>query len=873
MYAHSSYDSTANQETPQTTASSIADSTPLADPTSLTEINATQVLTIQDVNAPDVIDIPAFTSLSSQVTNVAVENRDHSIKDFLSRNRVVASGTWSAGGTAGVKLLQLSFPNDLLTLPSIRNKAKGFLFLRSDVEITIIFTAAPTTSGGIRVITIPDLDPQDISDLTATPLQQSQFPNQVFSLASLPQMITTLPWISPLTHRNLALNYPNPQNLLMSLVAPLSGVVSYIVYARFVDNENFSLTQATPMNPHFNTFSLTHEEEALIQKVRQTKLSAQTKTEAAATKTSLSNVSATVGSVASMLSGVPLIGSVASVISPIANLASGIFSAFGWSRPNNETPTITVKQNPISSNVNCDNTHTNHTFGMQMLNKVSVDPGTFGSSTDDMHLEKFLRHPNLVGRFSLSTADKRGKIIYFTQIGPFMGCDLPPPSQPIQTGSEMTWRLSHQGFVAALFDQWHADIILNFHIFTTQYHSVKIRFASIPGHYKDDVIDLQLDDSNSTVVNFGQNTTHQVRFPNVTNRQFYDSALKYLRDPSLPNIDKFNYRSPLTSPGSLYMIIEVPLQATSTVVAPTIDGIVEMYMVNPRFAVSADLPLEPKRNITSRKTIEPIAQMGPDTNAYGDNALPSSSTIVDSGVVYAQNADASHSALKAYSTTVGEAIVSLKQMITQFTQPFVPLVPELHGNDKDKVFVQEYDPFSFMTQDTSAAALGAVNSGKDKIDYISSAFAFRKGSMNVRIYTVGERPKYTVHSYVPRKSTQVRLAHRVTDLSKKSYQNQPQRNINIFESEGISDIHCPYYQPTHMVNNVPSWSNWHNKPDTRVILTTLDDPDKTAYAYSRACGDDFAYGYQIALPEFTYSDRERAYYPHNLKTPPIESNL
>lgn len=66
-------------------------------------------------------------------------------------------------------------------------------------------------------------------------------------------------------------SYPNPQNLIIARTSPSSAPVSVSVYARFrTEDPDFSLTQPTAALPFFNTFSLTEEEEEVIQKMRET---------------------------------------------------------------------------------------------------------------------------------------------------------------------------------------------------------------------------------------------------------------------------------------------------------------------------------------------------------------------------------------------------------------------------------------------------------------------------------------------------------------------------------------------------------------------------------------------------------------------------
>lgn len=825
----------------------------LADTSSENVTISEQVLTIQDIHTPQPVEIPNATSLTNRITNVGVESRDHTIKDFLARPRVIADGTITAGGSGGELLQSFSFPNDLLTLSTIRDKTKGFLMLRSNIRIRIIFTAPPTAAGGIRIVIAPDLDASLLIFRTTTQLQQSQFPNNIYSLSNLPDIEMRLPWISQYTHRNLTQNSPNPQKLLMFRTTPSSVVVSYKIYANFItDDEDFSLTQATPAVPYFDTFSLTKDEEKEILKYRSVKLKSQVMTEAKATQGGLSGIANTVGAVASTLSGLPVIGSIASTIAPIANLAGSIFSAFGWSKPNNEKPTEPIKNQPTTSQVNCDNTHNSHTFGVQMLNRVETTPGSYGTTTDDMHFDKMLRHPNYVSSFQVSTSDVARKVLLALPITPYLGSVIPQ----FTTNSNQQVSFTHQAFVTSLFQNWYSSIVLNFYLFTTQFHSAKLRFIVAPGHYSAN-LPANIDDSNSIVVNFGTNTTHQVKFPAITNRQFLTNPLTAFKN----NNGGVGLFDESTSFGYLFVVVEIPMQVTSTIVAPTVDGIVEMHMHDSRFFQMLDLPLIPVDptftsdltpdfwSLPSEEQDKIVAKAAAKDKAktktatleshsattYATENMPSSSDTIEYDLLSANNMDATKHPLKAYAICSGEAIVSFKQIISQFTTPTKPST----GATATRL---SYNPFAISQYPSNVL-------DADKIDYVLSAFGFRKGSAHVRMFVNTDRPKplnLTLNSTTGDTS---KITNHTTNGP--HLINSMLRTIPIVTNlEGIVDVHVPYYQQYHIVRNQSVVSTTDTRNVARPITVDIINDSTNNLWISRAMGDDFSAGFILGLPNF-----------------------
>lgn len=814
--------------------------TPLSDESTANETTETQILTIHDVNEPKIVDIPNQEVLTQQITSVGMEAREHDIRDFIARHRIVAQGNIGAGGAPGDLIQSLAFPDALLADTTIREKVKGFLHLRSNIEILIIFTAPPTAAGGLRICTAPDMDPDFLKVRTRTPLQQSQFPNKIYSVSELPAIRMRIPWISQYTHRDLLRDYPNPQRLLAFLATPISLPISYLIYAAFSTNDDdFSLTQPTPAKPFFDTFTLTNDELQFLTQYRQgltdiPKLTNQSLTEAKATQNGLSGIAGTISSAAQTLSKLPLIGSVASTIVPVANFAKGLFSAFGWSKPNNEKPTEPMKIVPATSQVNCDNTHTSHTFGVQTLNRVETTQGTYGASTDDMAFEKFLRHPNLIREFSVSTSDLPKKIITAINVRSISGCDYEGSTQPNNT---VTARLTHQQFITNLFQYYYASFVYNFYFFTTQFHSLKVRFVIAPGWFNVNVLPPHIDDSNSIVVNFGANTTHQVKFPAVLNKQFLINAQWYAKE----NLSAFAPAGEDNSFGTLFAIVEVPMQVTSTIVSPTVYGICEHFMLDSRFMQMLDLaftPIEPGESAPN-DVLTDIKLENQSNTTYAEETLPSSSATVETNVIPSHNLDAKHSPNKAYAICAGEVIVSVKQIISQFTTP-----RQLPTGSHQKI---SYYPFY-----TAYSPLNAVQS--DKIDYISSAFAFRKGSANVRYFFVKPRDapiNFVINSTRENQLTNSRIV--ATPLpTVVSLERAPLRTIPIITKlEGIADLHVPYYQPFHMVRNNPQIfgeTTTKNQPQ-KISIDFTSDPEDNIWV-SRAMGDDFSFGYIIGLPEF-----------------------
>lgn len=900
LHAHAIYHSVQDSNNNNFTLVNDVHSTKLLDESLETQNTAQQVLTVQDVSPVETITIASTSELDQNIIDVARENRDHTIHDFLNRYRVVARVTESAGGVNGDMILALNFPDALLQLEPIRQKVKGFLYLRSNIMIKIVITAPPTCAGGLRIVQAPDIAPTVLADRLSTPLGQSQFPNRIASIASMPSVELNIPWVSQYTHRNLTENFPTPQHLYIFKASPISHTFSVVVYAAFDIDKEFSLTQATAAQPYYDTFAMTRaeyddyvrcvkkekeeaarkerwrvenerrqeerkkkEEEERIRKEKEeeekklreeeekmrkeeedrkrqnlpgrkpylqsqskhhkSKVIAKPQSEAQQASGGLSMISDTVGNVAHVLKGVPIVGGIASAVEPIAHLASHIFSAFGWSKPQADEPVKAIKQQAVPSHVTCDGVSVSQTVGVSTLNKISEVPGIYGSETDDMSFEKICRHPNFVQNFEVSTSSTTGQVILALPINTNLGCTTPHPQ-------ETTFgiaRFTHQAFVANMFRYWLASVVLDFHLFTTSMHSVKLRFAAVPGHYTSSAAGLSFDDTNSVVVNFGANTNHQIVFPEVTNRQMLRVRYPHsLLNPSLnPNSND--------TIGYLFVVVEIPLHVTSTIVSPVVNGLVQVSYRNPRFAVMSNSSFEP---VYDPVTLE--SQAGDEV--YGSDTSRSTASIVEDGEVTANNVDAPKDNLMALALTAGEAIVNMRQIVKQATgmRRFATVANQAYV----------YRPFHFSTSLSDGTSTEA-----DIIDYVKSAFGFSRGSMIVRVFvkTGGDDFLIGAHMMVINNAIS-KLSNFATSVGST---NDAQRArfrgvVSRVGNDGILDVHVPYYQPYHMVRNVPSSlvsTISENIAETSGLIFRAHT-DNTYI--SRAAGDDFSCGYLIGLPAF-----------------------
>lgn len=734
-------------------------------------------------------------------------------------------------------------------------------------------------------------------DLTSS----SQFPNKIINIAKMPSLEFTLPWVSPYTHRNLMTTEGSNGSLQLRRLFPSSGIIRYIVFASFdTNNVNFDLSQPTPAIPIFSPTTVSSDQRKVLDSIssftpaqidkfqklcrnsgREPKNSTTPKPpkdtpliaplhqpplppnnstrynvekeedQKTAHQHVVLNKLAPFGGPLAVIEDIVYdkiythsldstqLPSLKNNCKHIYNSFADFFSMVGRPRLTNTTATEKRKLVPMEANINYNEPNTSHSFGMNSNNFVNTDLGTYGSSEEELNFSHIISRPNYLSNFQITNADTYRSVLAAIPMDGFAGI---VPTDALSTSNIS---LTHQGFIMNLFDSWLASINLDIHVFATQFHSVKLRFVVAPGHYNSTITGLEIDDSNSTVVNFGENSFHQVKFPEITNRLF----LKNRFISSVQGSLNFSSLSSNNSLGTFFILTEIPLVLTNDVVSPTIYGMVEHYFERARFAKPSTLAILPQSQIIPSDDSNRL-QAHSKSTVYSASPVRNT-TSVQTGGVSASNEDPPKDDHCAYSAGIGESITSLRQFITQFTSPlyFAP--------DDTNRRVVTYNPFT-------PTALNSVSSSSsaDKLDYLLSPFAYSKGGRHVRVYFPdGYNSSVTYFNSItqdtggaPRITSEIYSTPSGVDF-------RSQRLIPVYKIlEGLADLHAPFYSNFNMVPNLEG-SGFIPFESTSIRVIT---PVGNSFAWSRACAEDFSAGWLVGLPPFIVNTGNINYNPFSL---------
>lgn len=792
-------------------------------------INDTQqILTIEDANMAPTFKIPYDSSNSDFLINSCIEKRDHTIKDILCRRRLIKQTQIEAGGTINDLVVSLDVLNDWLAIPIVKSLTSRFAFVRTDFEITMLFTAAPTTSGGLYAFVTNDVTKEFLDSRNRIIEQTMQWPGEQININLVKETKMTIKWISPYIARMTSDTLKRGNNGWFQLrqLVPVSDSVEVVVYINPI-KDTLQISYPT------NAGDITYESENTV--------TAEEGTLASSFKSGA----------ARLIDGMAAIGNNLG-ITPAVNATLKTIAAFGFSKPISDTPVQSVRLMPANQLITNDGVYESHEMGMSNGIAIMREDGIFGSDVDECSFEYITGRPNFRMNFEVKDTDPAGKVLVSTQVSPFYF--VPQPS------SDNNW-MSHQCLIAMQFRHWLASVVFNFTAYATQFHSLKLRFTFIPG-YKTDGED-NLSECISTVVHFGNNTTHELIIEPVTNTPFRNSPFN---SETYTTEDKIWSTCSL---GRLIISIESPLKVTNTVASSSIRVIGTFHLKNPIFHVPADLNIKLINPTASFKTQEKFKE---DKINFTDNPIYiSKEDLVENGLTFendiypnsstptqtqssqmtliSENNHVGVNVDKLVKMVAGERLLNIKQLLKQFVSPKIIAVDEPPAGTKP---VFNFNPYQ------DPRGLSETSDGQDeqdKHDILLSMFTSMRGSWMVMVSHLRDNdphPTYLANITNNEHFTKQRMwvDYYNTDQSSNS------RRTNYFypQWERNMTFHVPYYCPFNFItdNLFPGVSGTERTKDyqrnfshTLAIQTPFihEDDNKMNFAVSRAVADDFQVGY------------------------------
>lgn len=769
-----------------------------------------QILTIQDADIAPTFRIPYVSQLYDKLTNSMVEKRDHTIKDILCRRRKMGEFTVSTGGTTNDLVKRLDVLNDWLYLDSVFPLVSKYAFFKADFEVTMVFTAAPTTSGGFYALITNDVPLHYLESRTKIRESSMQWPGQQINISQVKETKMTVKWNSPYLGRMPAddTKRGSPGYFELRQLVPVSETVSVVIYLNPIKDTlvaSYPSNSWTKPTADLRSLDISYESENVVTASEGT-LQSSLQSGKAALLDGIAKISNNLGVTPAIMAGMKTL------------------AALGFSKPISDKPVKNIRLMPSNQLITNDGVYDSHEMGMSNGISIVREEGIFGSKVDECSFEYITGRPNFHSEFKVSTSDSPGKIYINKWVNPFV-----TTQQPSSTNN---W-FSHQCLVASQFRHWIGSVIYDIQAYCTQFHSVKLRFTYIPGYMNSY---NNLDDCISTVVHFGNNTTHEIICEPTTNVPFRNSYWNTMPSSNVA-IDVAN-----CSIGGLVISLESPLQVSNSVAASEISFIMTFHLKDPVFHVPADLNL---------KLVDPNATVKKRDITYENDIYPTGNIPTQSQssqmTLISQNLHSGVDHDHLTKIVAGERLLNVKQLMKQFVSPKVIAVDEPASGQKP-VFC--YNPYR------NPLGLSHTADGQneqDKHDILMSMFTSKRGSWIVMLSQVRNNDPHPVYLLNISNNARFTEQRMYVDYYAVTSSNNSRRTNYIYpDFERNMTIHIPWYCPFSFITENLFPTDLHSKTQNEMYFNhtlmvqtpyRVEEDHKMNFAVSRAIADDFQMGY------------------------------
>lgn len=731
------------------------------------------------------------------------EIRDHTIKDILCRVYDIADITIPTGGLPGDTVYTLSPLTTYLNQTNVRAKLAAFAALRANLVVRANVMTARTGSGALLFSYIPPLGTQRSTTL----LQQSQSLRHDSPVSAGEEVDLLIPWVDAFLARSLSNTTGDLGTYRISRITPTSTDPVRIRIQIFCPESTLRIEYPTFMAQFTTREALMKEKERLDFQIQRIVEGPSFNAHAPVARMEMNS---------------------------LRNIVSNIYKSVPKHMPS-EAPLTAVKWQPGAGALNDSCEVPMHSLTINKSQQVATDVGQFGSGIDEMDVENIMNTENIIGTFSLTAAQAPGTVLYARPctITDFIGATA--------TGVT-TMSISHQTFAASLAQQWSATLNFKIKGAHNQFHSFKLKSIFVPndvGKYTVGQV-MSLDDINAVkgeIHKFGADKMtgeHTIRPMLSTNMKNVPSPRNAAGIASLANYTANQYTQEC-SYGMFYIIIHTGLVASSQV-ASTVYLYIDFHASDVILSEAETyLYLLPQ---TQMKGIEGESNVQAREETKSQNVVSPERSTTDEKEPHE---------VATIKQSLGECIHNLRQIssaMTVFSNSFT--------NTTSTAFL--INPTIFRT--TSSLPTVDIGQYNDHIDYIYSAYAFRKGGM---IITMGKRiadnqPFGEAMLVNPRNNflgSPLSSPRGIQTITSTNAASSGARVIPLYAEECMPRVLIPYIQPFNVNRVANSNSDGFNNGSNNKYLCIRPYSAAVNVRFYRSTARDFRLGFLTSLPQYT----------------------
>lgn len=749
---------------------------------------ATDALVLK--NSPATVEDPAVTGVIAPMQGIT---------QFLQKPILITNFNFGVTNLRDDQLTYFDILPALRDNPIWFDKIKGAAHVRGTAIVTLQANPAPYNAGGLIMSFIPNYADNPTfhtgrNFLTA----RTQLPHIKMDISTTKEITMEIPYTAPTKYCNITNSEYDWGRVFVNVMSPFrtgAGTPTSIPISMWLSFENFETEVAiVPQGG--------------VRKGQRGRVSAYDKTPSEQELGPVSRVLGAVSTIAKTLSGVPLLAPLTGPVAWFTNVAAGVATSFGWSKPLLDDAGNRMVQVTHYGAPNCNGKDLSQSLALFADSKVRVMSGLGREDVDEMSINFLKTIPAYQSFITLDVNDSAGQLLYSQPVAPGFFSSLATLTN--DTATEQVLRCSPISFLARMFKLWRGSLNCRMHIYKTQFHSGRIIVSFVPGPPAAPPSVQQTSYLHRAIIDLNEGNEACFSFPYTNTKDYIDTA-----SPS----------------GTVYIHVLNPLRAPESV-ATTVDMTFEWFGGD-------DLEFQMPRI----KYTQPIvAQMGGE-NGEATNA-PDNLVCESIG----------HSTLQsevqgASQYCIGEHVTSLLQLLKRYTAFYI-FTDDTPVDDD----ILKFYPYSIAPQILLTGGRTEPDPGGDYLSLFASLYQYSRGSVRIRrmctpsdgytmswLHTEGAVPQTVVSGNNPPYSD--------ANLGFVSPYTIPNR-------QGGFSLQVPSYNKTYARLNRYYASAGSggpirdDNPQFSVALQTVA-PIPASITYSRAAADDFQMMYFLCIPELS----------------------
>jgi hypothetical protein len=784
---------------------------------------------------------PMKETLSSDITDSVDSGYHQAIVHFLQKPYLLKDGTITTATTVG-NITRVDLFKDIETIPIYLEKLKGFLGFKATTVIRLQINATRFMQGRLFMHFVPQAmanlnNTLGVRNLNRT--TKTQHPRVDLDIGTQSEAVFEVPYVSPANCLNLQTGYGNCGSVYLDLYSPLlvgTGQPNSFDYSIWISFKDIEIS--TPSTPNLVFGTQMNEAKDfgnnLGKRIRKAippgslkaKLVADAENRKSAwLSTTLSNMADLSSSIASL--SLPIAPTLSALAGPTAwalSAASGLTSAFGWSKKTilNE-PTI-VKFGSAPYMNNSDGAETSTVLANQSTNEVRVLPGFANTSMDEMALKNLVTRPAFYKEFTFSVGQSEDEILFVDLVKPGYYYHLGLDDTMSVSGTTVTYRTYLPiSYFSRFFEKYRGSVKYTLKFVKTEFHSGRVLLSYTPG--------------NSLAAPDNVDSTYVFRdIIDLRHSSEFSFVCPYVAtQPYRPVVNTLADVGALASMGYFQIRVLNSLQAPNTV-AQSISCIVEVSACDD-FELANPVPFVANEDPDYQTNIF-RTQMDSSNELVGALAKP----VGSSSIVGANN-------LAPSEFCIGEIVTSVKQLLTRFSRVLAPSATASLNNR----FINPYF-IGFMGFDGSFT-LVTNNMNSDYFSFIGACFAYCRGSVRIgtAITNTTAMPR-AVYTFLGTSVSNIIYDGGAYVINQRRAQalhvlHNSDQNNNFCETKIPMYAYTPF-----MSNTLGGPSSTPNDPyiNKHYLNVAIPGTPVTTDFY-RATGDDFQFGFFLNCPPIVVS--------------------